>query len=308
MASSTAPARSGAPAEDALASGRDREGERAHRAARDRYLGQALDEVRSARPARPSRDVGRRSGARLRALGLLSALLGARSCSRRSWVSSVAAAPLVPGTQEPIGRRASVEARTPKRTETGSRPATPPRRAGPPQAAACAREKGAAGMDGAVAARVGMALASTAAAASPPEGGYSRSNAFEPRVVRHLAQLVHLDEDRVGDALFDAAPQPLRVGDEEVITDELAAIPDPLGEELPAIPVLLGHPVLDRYDRVAVDDALPMRRHLLGAQRPPLVLEDVGAVGIAVELARRRIERDEHLPARAYPAVSIAST
>ena len=37
----------------------------------------------------------------------------------------------------------------------------------------------------------------------------------------------------------DALPQSLRVGDKEIVADELAAIADRLGQRLPAFPVVL---------------------------------------------------------------------
>ena len=49
----------------------------------------------------------------------------------------------------------------------------------------------------------------------------------EPDRLERLGQrpdLVHLDEDRVADAALDALAQPLGVGDEEVVADELDAV------------------------------------------------------------------------------------
>ena len=48
------------------------------------------------------------------------------------------------------------------------------------------------------------------------------------------------------------AAEPLGVGDEQVVADELHAVAELLGERGPAVPVVLGHAVLDRDDRVAV--------------------------------------------------------
>jgi hypothetical protein len=44
------------------------------------------------------------------------------------------------------------------------------------------------------------------------------------------ADLVDLDEDRVGDALGDAFAQDLGVGDEEVVADDLHALAEAVGE------------------------------------------------------------------------------
>ena len=64
-----------------------------------------------------------------------------------------------------------------------------------------------------------------------------------------------------------------------------------VGERLPAVPVVLVHAVLDRDDRVARAEVGPVVGELAGGERAALVLEHVGAV--LVDLARRRVERDE---------------
>ncbi len=57
------------------------------------------------------------------------------------------------------------------------------------------------------------------------------------------------------DAFLDAAREDFRVGDEEVVADELAAGADLVGQQFPADPVLLGHTVFDRDDRIGVEPA-----------------------------------------------------
>ncbi len=65
------------------------------------------------------------------------------------------------------------------------------------------------------------------------------------------AILVDLDQDGVGDLPVDAFLQDLRVGDEQVIAHELYPAGELVGEPLPAVPVALGHSVLDGDDGVA---------------------------------------------------------
>ena len=72
--------------------------------------------------------------------------------------------------------------------------------------------------------------------------------------------LVELDQDRVRDAALDPLAQDRRVGDEDVVADELQAIAEPLGELAPAIPVALRHPVLEGQHRVALGDPSPSSR------------------------------------------------
>ena len=89
------------------------------------------------------------------------------------------------------------------------------------------------------------------------------------------ADLVELDQDGVRGALADALRQALRVGDEEVVADELHVAAE-LGVELPpAGPVVLRQAVLDADDGVLGAPALPVRDHLLAGQRAPFLREDV---------------------------------
>src|SRR4051812_32356563 len=89
--------------------------------------------------------------------------------------------------------------------------------------------------------------------------------------LRQRADLVDLDEDRVGDPGLDPAPQPLGVRHEEVVADELQALAEAIGEDLPAVPVLLVHAVLDRHDRVLAGEVGPVVGELRPAQRAALV-------------------------------------
>ena len=64
------------------------------------------------------------------------------------------------------------------------------------------------------------------------------------------------------------AGDPFRVGDEQVVADELDRVAEPLGEVLPAVPVVLGQAVLDRHDRIARSPVGPQVDELPGVQRP----------------------------------------
>src|SRR5690606_29925376 len=65
----------------------------------------------------------------------------------------------------------------------------------------------------------------------------------------------------------------------------------PAAQVAPPLPVVLGHAVLDRHDRIARDQVLEVRRELLGAEPPALGLEHVGAV--REELRARYVEPEE---------------
>ncbi len=76
-------------------------------------------------------------------------------------------------------------------------------------------------------------------------GGFDGVERFGERT-----DLVDLDEDRVGDTHLDAIAQACGVRHEQVVADELALGADEIGQDLPAFPVVFGHAVLDRDDRV----------------------------------------------------------
>src|SRR5206468_5371787 len=71
---------------------------------------------------------------------------------------------------------------------------------------------------------------------------------------------------------------------------------DRVGQLLPAIPVVLGHAVLDGDDWVVSAPLAVELDKARGVEVAALALEPVQAV--LVELARRRVERDGHLHAR----------
>ena len=104
------------------------------------------------------------------------------------------------------------------------------------------------------------------------------------------ADLVDLDQDRVGGAFLDAAAEALDVGDEQVVADELQALAELVGRQLPALPVVLGQAVLDRHDRIGVDELGEIVDLLLDRAGLALAGIDIGAV--LEELARGRVERD----------------
>ena len=90
--------------------------------------------------------------------------------------------------------------------------------------------------------------------------------------------------------------QPLAVGHEQVVPDQLHAVADGRRQRRPPRPVVLRHPVLDGHDGVALHEVDPELRHLLGAECPVLTGQLVGAV--AVQLARGGIEGDGDVLAR----------
>ena len=111
------------------------------------------------------------------------------------------------------------------------------------------------------------------------------------------ADLVELDQNGVADAFGDAARENFRVGDEDIVADELNFFAQ--GSRvmsLPAVPIVFGEAIFDRDDRVLAHPAFPEFHHLLGGARGFVgFLEDVFFGGAVVELAGRRVEGDGDL-------------
>src|SRR5207244_2872047 len=102
------------------------------------------------------------------------------------------------------------------------------------------------------------------------------------------ADLVQLDQDRIADALRDAAGEEAVVGHEDVVADELHPRAERRGEAAPAGPVVLPEAVLDRDDRVRRAPPLVETDQLVG--RAPRAARLAKHVAVAVrELATRRL-------------------
>src|SRR5215208_5752050 len=110
-----------------------------------------------------------------------------------------------------------------------------------------------------------LRLAGAVADHGGPAGALGRLHGLKRLGER--ADLVELDQDGVGGALGDAAPEAGGVGDEEVVADELDALAEAAGEGGPAGPVVLGHAVLDADDGEARAPVLPEGGHLLARER-----------------------------------------
>src|SRR3954471_15766413 len=110
------------------------------------------------------------------------------------------------------------------------------------------------------------------------------------------ADLVDLDQDRVGPSRLDAVRQALDVGDKEIVADELALLADEIGELLPAVHVVFRHAVLDRDDRIARDQVCKIFG-LLG-DRAGLALAFIDVFAVLEELGRGAVQPDHDIAAR----------
>src|SRR4029077_2671418 len=106
-------------------------------------------------------------------------------------------------------------------------------------------------------------------------------------------------QNRICDALFDALGQSLGVGDKQIVADQLNLAAQRTGHELPAVPIVLGHTVLDGDDWILFHPLGPELYHLLGG---PLTLvgflENVLAAFFVIELTGSWIEREPDLSTR----------
>ncbi len=110
------------------------------------------------------------------------------------------------------------------------------------------------------------------------------------------SDLVHLDQNRIGDAFVDAHLQAFRVGDEQIVSHQLDLLAQGIGHRLPSVPIVLGHTVFNRDDGILLHPVGPELDHLLaGALALVRFLEDVLLLAGVVELTGRGIERNADL-------------
>jgi hypothetical protein len=111
---------------------------------------------------------------------------------------------------------------------------------------------------------------------------------------------------RIALAMPLACPrQDLRVGDEQVVADQLHALAELVGQLRPAVPVALGHAVLDRDDRVARRPGLEVVGETGGVKLRP---SPRGVLAVLEELRARDVEAEVDVLAQLVAGlVSIAS-
>src|ERR1700730_3090340 len=102
------------------------------------------------------------------------------------------------------------------------------------------------------------------------------------------ADLIDLDQDRIGDAFGDPTRETRDIGDEKIVADELAFLAEHTSEELPAVPIVLGHRVLDRNDRIVRDKLRQIPRLLL--RRACLAFARVNIFAVAKKFGRGTID------------------
>ena len=109
------------------------------------------------------------------------------------------------------------------------------------------------------------------------------------------ADLVEFDEDRIGNALVNAAFKPHRIGDEQVVAHQLDFVSHSLCHCLPAIPVVFAQTVLNGINGIMGNQIFVVFDHVAGRQRPALPAQHILAV--LMEFACGGVQRQHHLVA-----------
>ena len=111
------------------------------------------------------------------------------------------------------------------------------------------------------------------------------------------ADLIELDEHRIGDPPVDALGYDLRVGHEQIVADHLDAVADGAHQSVPAVPVALRETVLDGDDGKVIDQVGVDLDHLLGGEADPAFAGEV-VLSVGEELGCRRVHGQADLIAR----------
>ena len=107
------------------------------------------------------------------------------------------------------------------------------------------------------------------------------------------ADLIHFDEDRVGDAFGNTIGQTSLVRDKQIVTDQLHFIADGVGQSLPAVPIVFGHAVLNRNDWIFTNKIRPVVDHCTCVELLTFASKVINAV--LVELGRGGIDGEVHV-------------
>ena len=109
------------------------------------------------------------------------------------------------------------------------------------------------------------------------------------------ANLIELDEQRIADAVRDAARQNLRVRHEYIVSDELHFRAERRRERFPAVPVAFGQAVFDGGDRILAQPVFVQLNHLIRCPVGLARLLECVAAAAGPEFARRDVKRDVHI-------------
>ena len=109
--------------------------------------------------------------------------------------------------------------------------------------------------------------------------------------------LVELDKERVGGGFFDRTADAFRIGHEEIVADDLEAVPGFSDQLFPSVPVVLRQAVFNRDDRILVDPVLPERDHLVAGKHFAFFAQVVAFCFFVVEFGAGGVERDRDVDA-----------
>src|SRR2546421_12699538 len=107
------------------------------------------------------------------------------------------------------------------------------------------------------------------------------------------ANLIELNQDRVGRTLLDTALKTGRVGHKQVITHKLYTITQALTQQLPAVPVVFRQAIFEGDDGIFRDPLFVEVYHLTGSEGTSLSRQYI--LAIVVELASCRVHAQENI-------------
>ena len=118
------------------------------------------------------------------------------------------------------------------------------------------------------------------------------------------SDLIHLHQDRVGATMVNAFLQELRIGDEQIIANQLHLRTKTLGEFLPTTPIVFSKSIFNRVDRKfraptrpQIDDLIA-RGNIVRPRLEEAISRLSNRLRFIREFAHRWIKREEHLLAK----------
>ncbi len=116
---------------------------------------------------------------------------------------------------------------------------------------------------------------------------------------RQGANLVELDQNRIGNLPLNSLRQDGGVGDEKVITDQLDTIAEAPGQAFPAIPIAFVHAILDRENGILLNEIGKVSSESICVVFLPFAAQKIATV--SVEFRSGAIKRQSHVFADPVP-------
>ena len=113
------------------------------------------------------------------------------------------------------------------------------------------------------------------------------------------SDLVYFDQNAIGNRFVDSALQASRVGDKQIVADQLNLVADLLSQQFPSVPVIFVKTVFDTTDWVLAGPVGQEVNHVAAAQ--VFVVDVVSAFVFVVKLSGCYVQGNLNLLARLVP-------